>query len=268
MTADIDPGAYLDRIGLAAVPAPTESELVRLHAAHALTIPFENLDIHLGRGIDPSPGAVFDKLVRNRKGGFCFEQNSLLYGMLDGLGFTVRRLMGRVTFNATAPRPRTHLINLVEIGERSWIADVGFGVYGFVEPVPFEIDRVHEAGDEAYRIVAAAGTTGFEMQARVEGDWRGLYWFSLDPCYDADVVMGSFYHSNYPHSPFVQERIVGLPGRGVRRTLLNGEFKIREGRALTVRTLTDEAEYRSVLEAEFGIVLPADARLKPLPGLA
>lgn len=182
---------YLDRIGHGGGAVPSEAALIALHAAHAQTIPFENLDIHLGRPISGEVAVLFDKMVLHRRGGYCFEQNGLFGAMLEEMGFHLRPLLGRTTFGSSVPRPRGHLLNLVEIGSRHWLADVGFGGHGLIEPVPFEIGRVHRVEDNAYRVTEAPGG-GFELSMADGGAWKSLYWFDRSPCYPVDVELVNF----------------------------------------------------------------------------
>jgi len=94
--------AYLARIGYAGPRAATAEVLTAVHVAHAATIPFENLDILLGRTIATGLPAIVRKLVHDRRGGYCFEQNALLGAALRALGFTVAPFLGRVRWQVPA----------------------------------------------------------------------------------------------------------------------------------------------------------------------
>ena len=83
-----DLAAYLARIRLGARPTLDHYGLAAMQRAHRLAIPFENLDIRLGRGVAIDSDAVFAKLVTAKRGGYCFEQNRLFADALDALGFT------------------------------------------------------------------------------------------------------------------------------------------------------------------------------------
>lgn len=127
MIAPIDLDAYLARLGLGLPPLADIDGLTTLQRAHRLAIPFENLDIRLGRGISLDPGHVFEKLVHKRRGGYCFEQNQLFLRALQAIGFDARPLLARVWLVAEGVPPRTHTLNLVRINGEDWIADAGFG---------------------------------------------------------------------------------------------------------------------------------------------
>lgn len=126
----LDQQAYLTRIGYEGSVNPSVETLRLLHRAHVLTVPFENLDIHLGRSISLDPSALFRKIVLSRRGGYCFELNGLFALLLEQLGFSVTRLAARVLYGGEGVRPRSHQLLLVQIGESRWIADVGFGGNG------------------------------------------------------------------------------------------------------------------------------------------
>jgi len=124
VTTAFDLDAYLARIGLKEAPAPTADGLALLQRAHRLAIPFENLDVILGRGIAIDSASVFAKLVTARRGGYCFEQNRLFGDALDTLGFQMRPLLARVWLGVEGPPPgKTHTLCLVTIDGQDWIAD-------------------------------------------------------------------------------------------------------------------------------------------------
>ena len=123
---DID--RYLDRIGVGARPAPSLAALKVLQRAHMMTTPFENLDVFMRIPLSLSIDDLFDKIVVRRRGGYCFELNTLFGALLRGLGFDATPVLGRVWLrDQPAPPPRCHLLHLVMTGGRRMIVDVGFG---------------------------------------------------------------------------------------------------------------------------------------------
>ncbi len=132
MTLDL--AAYFSRIGYRGPRAPTIEVLNALTSAHAQAIPFENLDVLLGRGIDLAPEAVFDKIVRRRRGGYCFEHNGLFLEVLTALGFAVRPLSarGRILPARDQTPPRTHVLLEVQVGGERWLTDVGVGALSLI----------------------------------------------------------------------------------------------------------------------------------------
>lgn len=258
---------YLARIGQPFDIKTTEESLASIHLGHTENIPFENLDIHLGKPISSNINHLFEKMVLSKRGGYCFEQNGLLAAMLDMVGFKVRPVLGRTTFGASSPRPRGHLLSLVNIGDRTWIADVGFGGYGLLEPVPFELDSIYQGGGEDYRVVAAPAG-GFELEMRDEEAWKSLYWFDTNPCYSVDIDVVNFYHSHAPESFFHQNRVIALARRDGRWMLTNAELKTIRNSRITISQIRDEAEYIQVLSETFGIDIADNrSRLRAHPAI-
>lgn len=122
-----DRDAYLARIKYEGPLIPSLETLQGLHRAHVMTVPFENLDIHLGRSISLAPADLFRKIVVERRGGYCFELNGLFALLLEALGIAVTRLAARVCSGAEGVRPRSHQLLMVKMGTSVWIVDVGFG---------------------------------------------------------------------------------------------------------------------------------------------
>ena len=269
---ELDFDAYAERIGYRGTSAPSVDTLEGIVLAHALRIPFENLDIHLGKSIDLEPRAVFDKLVVRRRGGYCFEQNGLLLEMLRGIGFTVRPLAARVLWGLQPiERPRTHMLLQVEIGSRTFLADVGFGGQNFVAPLPFEPGRERTVHGEKYRLKEipwdgkVLGTPpSFDIETEThEGQWVALYRMSLEEQRPIDFVMASWFCSTHPDSLFVKQKIVSLPEIGARHRLVDRELEVRRtGGAPEKKILETEDEYRSALRDVFRIDLGSDALLR------
>ena len=132
--------AYLARVAFQKAPRPDAATLRALHQAHIAAIPFENLDIPLGRGIRIDLGSIQAKLVRTRRGGYCFEQNALFAAALEEIGFPVTRLSARVRSGGAMLLPRTHMLLKVEADGIARICDVGFGGWGLLEPIPLRIE--------------------------------------------------------------------------------------------------------------------------------
>lgn len=196
----LDLPAYLARVG-----RPETATLADLHRAHVAAIPFENLDVRLGRGIAVDLDSIQAKLVHARRGGYCYEHGLLFAAALERLGYDVVRLLCRVGGYTEAPRGRTHAVLLVRGEERRWLADVGFGG-GLLEPLPFEPGVERRQGGWTFRIVAAG--PGFEVQERRPDGWAALYGFAEERQYPADFVVSNHYTSTFPRSPFVTRTVV------------------------------------------------------------
>jgi N-hydroxyarylamine O-acetyltransferase len=267
----LDFDAYAERIGHRGSSAPTVDTLEGIVLGHALRIPFENLDIHLGKAIDIDPAAGFEKLVARRRGGYSFEHNTLLLEMLRQLGFVVRPLAARVMWGLPpVERPRTHMLVEVEIGSRTFLADVGFGGHNLVAPLPFEPGIERTLHGEAFRLKEipwdgkVLGTPpSFDVEVKLpDGQWASLYRASLEEQRAVDFEMASWFCSTHPASLFVTLKFVSLPEVGARRLLLDRELEVRRNGNVEKTVYPTDQAYRAALRDVFRIDLGPDAVLR------
>jgi len=264
----LDLDAYFERTGHEGPRSPTLATLHAITAAHTRSIPFENLDVLLGRGIDLDPAAVFAKLVVKRRGGYCFEQNGLLLRVLEALGFDVAAISARVRWQR--PRdftpPRTHMFLRVELDGASWLTDVGIGSMSLSAALRLEPDVVQATNHEPRRLVREAGR--WFHQVRLDDAWHDVCEFTLEEMPGIDRELGNWYTSTHPNSVFRNRLWVARAGRGgERRSVLNRTFTVRSrsGKA-DERTINSPPELLTLLADEFGIVLPAGTDVR-CPGL-
>ena len=241
---------YLDRIGYRGPVAPTAEVLRDIHRAHLLAIPYENLDIHLGRELSLDPARSYRKLVDERRGGWCYEMNGLLGWALEEIGFRVRLLSGAVGRAARGPGAEgNHLLLAVEL-EQPWIADVGFGD-GILEPVPlatgpfrqagfaFELDRVDDRWRFRNHPWGGAAEFDFTTEARQRDDFAAR-------CHELQTSPESgFVRTTVCQRWTEQGEIVSLRGATFRR--------IGPAGRTVDRVLTGREDYERVLAIEFGL---------------
>jgi N-hydroxyarylamine O-acetyltransferase len=241
----------------------TEDGLQQLNRAQLFSIAFENLDIQLGRKLNLEPAALFNKMVSGKRGGYCFELNSLYLMALETFGFRARPILARVRLRGETPG-RSHLLLLVTIKDREWIADVGFGANGLRSPVPLEHGRVTVQDNTAFRLIDD-GEFGTMLQTGTEDGWQNMYSFDKGVVCSGDIEMSNYFTETHPRSSFVKYRIAFLPVPDGNRSLLDFSLKIvRRGEAQLTRLEPGEA-YLKTLESVFGIRLDTgyDA-LKPV----
>ncbi len=205
MTADAV-AEYLRRISYTGPTDPAFDVLAAVVAAHIRSIPFENLDPMLGVPVvDLRPEALIDKLVRRRRGGYCFEHNGVMAEMLSRLGFGVEILGGRVVWmNTSGELPaKTHMALAVTVpGEGGrYLVDVGFGGQTLSSPIRFETGAVQQTRHEPYRI--REHDAGYVLESSIRDSWEPLYLFSSEPFPMIDRRVGSWYVSTFPESHFV-----------------------------------------------------------------
>jgi N-hydroxyarylamine O-acetyltransferase len=250
--------AYFDRIRYAGSRKAAPETLSALHGAHLASIPFENLDVLLGRRIRLDLGSLQAKLVDRRRGGYCFEQNSLFAAVLRHLGFRVTTLEARVRPpGATRPLPRTHMVLRVDLPDRAVLADVGFGGDGPLQPVDLD-GEISEQGGSAYRAIEEGPAK--VLQIRGHDGWRDLYAFTLDEALPIDFEVANHYTSTWPESPFVTTLTAQLSLSDERRILRGRTMTTRRNGRETVRDV-DEFDLIPLLGETFGIELPRDSDL-------
>ncbi|MEU5876312.1 arylamine N-acetyltransferase [Spirillospora sp. NPDC047279] len=199
---ELDLEAYLERIGYAGDRAPTVDTLRALQRAHTTSIPFENLEIMLGRPIPLDLAALQDKMVRSERGGYCYEHTKLFAAALERLGFTFTAVSARVTLGATGARPATHAALLVTAAgdDRTWLCDVGFGG-GPLEPIVFAAGSEADQDGWRFRLEHRPDNLWALHQHGAEG-WVERHTFPLTPQYTIDYVVGNHFVSTSPRSPF------------------------------------------------------------------
>ena len=253
---------YLERLSYSGVVQPTEDRLEALHLAQVYTIPFENFDILLGRGISLESVALFDKLVHRARGGYCFELNGLFLSGLQAFGFDVRALLARIHLTGT-PSGRGHQIELVTIHGREWIADVGMGS-SLRAPIPFELNRSTTQDGETFQLVEAE-PFGIMLQTFKDDEWQNLYSFDLGHVLPQDIAQGNHFTSTHPSSRFTYTRVASLRRPNGRVSLLDLKLRTVTADAIHVEELEEGQPYLDALKGNFGIDLdaPYDA-IRPL----
>lgn len=246
-----------------APPPPTFEGLKALHRAQIRKIPFENLDILLGRKIDPSRPAIFAKALGKRRGGYCFELNELLFAAIDSLGFVVRRGLARVHL-AGQPSPHTHQFSIATIDGQDFVVDAGFGGQSPRGPLPMVLDSVIEVDFKRYRFVASSGH-GTMLQDWWLGSWRNLYSFDGRAVLEPDRIMGNHMTSTHPNSFFTWAKTASIQTSDARFSIFDNKLTHETAAGVSETEVPAGEAYLEILETVFGIEL--DARydeLKPL----
>ena len=246
---------YLQRINYSGSQAPTAETLRQLHLAHLQTVPFENLSIHSGEPIVLNDQALFNKIVRRKRGGFCYELNGLFASLLTGIGFSVVKLSARVANDKGEFGPdfdhMTLLVTTPDAPEVRWLADVGFGDC-FNEPLLLDSREAQQQGPRSYRIDVEADHL-LLLQREGESEWKPQYRFTLTPHEYADYHEMCTYHQTSPESHFTKARVCT-------RLTPSGRITLSAMRLITTnqgvreeRTLADEDSFQQSLLENFGI---------------
>jgi N-hydroxyarylamine O-acetyltransferase len=247
---------YFARIGYEGPRAATLEALQAIHGLHPIAIPFENLNPLSRRAVLLDLESVERKLVTDRRGGYCFEQNALLANVLMQLGFKVTPLLARVVWGSApdAVTPRTHMVLRVDIGAEAWIADVGFGGVTLVAPLRVSAGVAQPSPLGTFRLVAAPHEA-FYLEVQAPEGWARVYRFDLHPVEWIDYETSNWYTASAPDSIFVSNLLVCRVLPQSRLALFNDQLSERDanGNLVSERQLASSDELATCLHEQFAL---------------
>ncbi len=250
----VDLEKYFARLDYSGPIQADAGTLQAVHFSHATHIPFENIDVLAGKPIRLDLPGLMAKLVDARRGGYCFEQNALLAAALEALGFGVTRLLARVRVESGRLLPRTHMVLEVSADDRTWLADVGFGAWELLDPLPLVEG---EAEQYAWKYRLTLQDSEWFLEAQVAGQWRDMYSFTREPQLPVDFEPGNHYTSTHPDSRFTHTLTAQRPTPETRWLLNNRQLITATADGLSTRTLESDEELLAVLREFFHLDVPA-----------
>jgi N-hydroxyarylamine O-acetyltransferase len=259
----LDP--YFERINYRGRPKADLETLTKLHLLHPLAIPFENLDTLLVEPVQLTDDALTDKLLLRRRGGYCFEQNSLFQTVLETIGFSILPVAARVVWNQDRGyiNPRTHMALLVDVEDERFLCDVGFGGATLTAPLRFTAGEVQATPHEPFRI--AADRDLFIVEVLYGNKWRAAYEFDLQPQQAVDYEAMNHYVHSHPDSHFRNVLMAARPLMEGRLSLQDNRLtRYFAGAVAETRLLRTADELAQVLTDEIQIRLPDHPGLPPL----
>ena len=253
----MDVPTYLQRLHFSRPVKPDAETLCGLQLAHMMNIPFENLDIGLNRRIQLSEEALWEKIITQNRGGFCYELNGLFAWLLKQIGFEVTYLNARV-FNQASELGINfdHLALLVKIPNQSsrWLVDTGFGD-SFNEPLSFEDHGEQIQGLRAYRIEQTSDSY-ITWQKNYDGSWEHQYFFYLQPHkFPEEYESACLYHQTSPKSSFTRGSIISRATPDGRVSLEDDWLILTKNGKREKRPIADKNEYQLLLKEYFGVEL-------------
>lgn len=259
--------SYLQRIAFSETPQPTLACLKRIHRKHQENIPFENLDVLLGRSISIELDDIFQKLVIENRGGYCFEQNSLLAAALREIGFQVTPYIARVRWLApeNVATPLSHMVLRVETEAGPQLADVGFGGIGLVEPIALDSREEQHRDFEPRRIIER--DSQLVHQVKISDDWKDVYQLIPTPAPQIDLEVGNWYSHTHPKAHFRNALVVAKLTKTGRIIIANTESIERNWNDSMQRTsISNQRQLRQILSNRFSLDFDKDT-LFEFPGL-
>ena len=229
MSDGFDLKAYFDRIGFVGEAGADLATLTAIHGLHTAAMPFENLNPLLGLPVLLDMESLQAKLIGQRRGGYCFEQNAVLKAALEAIGFTLTGLGARVRWMAPPERPvgpRSHMALRVDLPDGPWLADVGFGGHMLSGPIRMVAEVEQTLPASTLRLAATEGET-LTLQTRLPTGWQDMYRFTQEAQFPSDYAVSSWFTSTHPTSTFTTGLIAERLTPQVRRSLVNRKLTER-----------------------------------------
>lgn len=230
---------YYDRINWHPGNESPLEKLRLVHFKHITNIPFENLDVYNKKTIAVDPDSVYEKLVINKRGGYCFEMNSLLHSALKAMGYDIKPYLARIALGEFGFGPYTHRINIVELEGERYILDVGYGGNCFAFPVKLEEGLEQKQLWMSYRVVRS-DAVDYCVQIYQDGKYVDMLGFNDRPAVQMDFDIGNFYTNKHPSSFFRDHIMCAIYTENGKNTLFDNNLTIREGDNITTEVLEKE----------------------------
>lgn len=256
MINEINVLTYLARV-TEKQPELSISFLKELQSGHVGSFPFSSLGVLLHESLSLESQALFARVVTNKRGGYCFEHNKILFQVLSSLGFECEIVLARVLLNRDIDIPRTHRITKVVFSGSNFIVDVGFGPQCPREPLLLDSEESQNQGDAVYRIIQPDPGHYFLQIEEIDG-WFTLYSFDNGHYTEADCLSGHHYSSTHPDAVFVNNLVVSRKLYDDVRLLRNGEFHRIQGGTTAITDVLSKEDLGAILTREFGITLISD----------
>ncbi|UII80620.1 arylamine N-acetyltransferase [Flagellimonas sp. CMM7] len=245
--------AYLNRIKYNKEVEIDKPTLFGLQRAHLLSVPFENLDIHYKNKIVLDMDIIFEKIVNRKRGGFCYELNSLFYTLLKEIGFNVKIISARVySEKEQYGKVNDHMAILANIGTEQFLVDVGFGKFS-LQPLPLKFNKtlvddygkfVFDNYDKDYLRVSEQKNNVLTPQ----------YIFSTKQHKLSEFKDMCDYHQTSSESHFTQKKVISISTEIGRVTLNNSKVKITKG-SKTKEIEFNEDQFETYLKKYFDIIV-------------
>jgi arylamine N-acetyltransferase len=251
--------AYLHRIRFDGCLRPDLATLRAIHRAHQYAIPFENLDVQLRRPVVLDLEAIYDKIVRRRRGGWCYEMNGLMEWALKEMGFEVMRISaGVMRVRAGDAQLGNHLCLLVCL-DQPYLVDVGFGG-SLVEPLPL---KASEREDRPYRLeLSELGHSYWRFAEIAHGD-AFSFDFRVAPADEALLAQKCQFLQTDPASPFIQNLVVQRRTADTHLSLRGRVLAAIHTTHVDKKLLNSKDELVATLRDSFDLDTPEAATLWP-----
>ena len=242
----------LERISYQGSRSPTLDTLRALQLAFVYNVPFENLDVHLARPIELSVEDIYQKIVEQQRGGFCYESNTLFHALLDLMGFEVKYVAATMLLEISMNVEFGHMVLIVNL-DKEYLVDVGNGQSCF-QPMQIDADDVAHFEDVDYRVSEHEDRYALHYK-EVDAEWLPRFSFTTLSRQLQEYANMCHITQTSPESHFTQKRVVTLAKPDGRITLVDRDLEIRSSGKVDNRRLQSSQEYGEALQAYFNIHL-------------
>lgn len=254
---------YTNRIGFHKKICIDEETLIGLHDHHVCSVPFEDLDIHLNKPLSLAPDALFEKVVRERRGGFCYELNTLFCALLKQIGFECRIVSARTYQEEDVLSvPFDHMSLLVYLDD-IWLVDVGYGNL-FIEPIRLQENVVVEGHSKHFRINMLDDSVCLLSESIDGKNFTKRYQFETTARSVDEFQEQCLFKQQSPDSYFVKNLICTLPTETGRKTILNNQFSFKTKESKSETTIESSSMLDALLKEKFDIDLGNALNLEKL----
>ena len=252
---DFDIDKYLQRIGVAVPVGDPDGELLKtIHKAHYMSVPYENLDIIQGLPLDLSTEALYDKIVNNKRGGYCFEINGLFGALLRSMNYDVTDHLARFLLDEPNIPMRRHRVLKVQLADGTYVCDVGIGIESPRIPLRLIENIVQNDGFAEYRFENEPFLGWVLWQKKLMGEWKKLYSFTDEVQLSVDFLQPSFYCEKSPDSIFNKAPIIALKTNVGLNSYDGKVFKVSsKGNIMKSITPKDKADEQKLIAELFGL---------------
>ncbi len=253
----VDKNAYLTRIGYQGDTKPTLENLIALHRHQAFGIPFDNFDVRLRGDVSLDKEYIFDKLVYQGRGGYCYEMNGLFADALQYFGYQVQYLTSRPMLGYFEKRPKTHMILKVDIEGESYICDHGFTGMSLIEPLKLEDGVEAEQYGFAFKMLTV-GDDLYQLQSKQGGNWVSLFEFDLQEQLYIDFTVPNFFNVSSPDSICTRKIIASIYTPNGRIHMLDNVLRYRGGDEDKDVEISSAQHLGEILQGTYKISLTAE----------
>ena len=252
---DFDIDKYLQRIGVTTTVKEPDLELLMIiHKAHYMSVPYENLDIIHGLPLDLSIEALYDKIVNQKRGGYCFEINGLFGALLRSMNYDVTEHLARFLLDEPDIPMRRHRVLKVQLSDGAYACDVGVGVEAPRIPLMLVENVIQSDGFAEYRFENEPFLGWVLWQKKLLGEWKKLYSFTDEVQLSVDFLQPSFYCEKSPESVFNKEPMLALKTNVGLNSYDGKNFRVSsKGNVMRNITPKDKAEEQQLIAELFGL---------------